>query len=249
MPPGPDEPAFYAELGDLQGDSYARNAFVRGTDEEVGALTRHLELGPGRRLLDVGCGDGRHLRALARRGVTGVGVDVSSGLVAAARRAAEAEGAGGLVFEVGDARRLAGVAAIAEAGPFDAGTALCHGAFGTHPATDPAVLAQLVRAVRPGGRVAVTAFSALFAARHLVDGDRFDPVHLVHHQVSEVHGADGVRRSFDLWTVAYTVPHLVRLAEDAGLEVVTVVGCEPGRYGGEGVALDDPELLLVGVRR
>jgi poly(A) polymerase len=36
-------------------------------------------------------------------------------------------------------------------------------------------------------------------------GDAFDPVHLVHHQVSEVRGPDHARRRFDLWTASYTV--------------------------------------------
>ena len=47
---------------------------------------------------------------------------------------------------------------------------LCQGAFGTHPATDPDVLAGVASCVRPGGLVVVTAFHALFAVRHLVDG-------------------------------------------------------------------------------
>jgi SAM-dependent methyltransferase len=37
-------------------------------------------------VLDVGCGPGRHVHALARRGVLGVGVDVSPAAVALARR-------------------------------------------------------------------------------------------------------------------------------------------------------------------
>ena len=44
-------------------------------------LLQHVR-GP---VLDVGCGPGRHLRALARRGVFGLGVDLSPGAVALAR--------------------------------------------------------------------------------------------------------------------------------------------------------------------
>jgi hypothetical protein len=99
--------------------------------------------------------------------------------------------------------------------------------------------------------VVVTVFHALFAARHLAPGDAFDPVHGTHHQVSEVHGPDHQRRRFDLWTAAYTVREAARLLADAGLEVLSVRGVEPGAYGrradGE-VALDDPELLLLARR-
>jgi hypothetical protein len=136
-------------------------------------------------------------------------------------------------------------------GGFDVVWSLCQGALGTSPATDPVVLAGLAAAVRPGGSVIATFFHALFAARHLAPGDAFDPVHLVHHQTSEVHGPDHARRSFDLWTASYTVREAVRLVGSAGLEVVDVRGVEPGAYGrraaGE-VALDDPELLVLARR-
>jgi SAM-dependent methyltransferase len=243
--PGPDEPAFYQVIGDFQRGLYRRNAFARGTPHEVAALRRRLGLAPGDLVLDVGCGDARHLRLLAAAGVRGVGVDVSAGLLAAGRDAARRDGvAGGLRFVRGDARRLpVGDAAV------DAALCLCHGGFGTSPETDAQVVAGLARAVRPGGRVAFTAFHALFAARHLVPGDAFDPARLLHHQVAEVVGPDAERRRFDLWTATYTAREARAVATTAGLEVVEVVGCEPGRYDGDGVGLDDPELLVVATGR
>lgn len=247
--PGPDAPAFYLGVGEFQGEDYARNAFAAGTEEEVAALTRLLHLDVGTRVLDVGCGDARHLRALAARGVVGTGVDVSPALVDAGRRAAGRAGVA-VTLEVADARDL--VAWLGpRAGGFDVAWSLCQGALGTSPATDPTVAGGLAAAVRPGGVVALTLFHALFAARHLAPGDAFDPVGLVHHQVAEVRGPDHARRRFDLWTASYTVREAARLATDAGLEVVSVRGVEPGAYGrrsdGE-VALDDPELLVIARR-
>ncbi|MTV25310.1 class I SAM-dependent methyltransferase [Nitriliruptoraceae bacterium ZYF776] len=250
--PGADAPAFYVPIGDFQGADYRRNAFAAGTAEEVAALTAIAGLRAGSRVLDVGCGDARHLRALAREpGVVGLGVDVAPGLVDAARAAAAADGVGDhLEVRVGDARALTS-ALGEEVGTFDVAWSLCQGGFGTSPATDPAVLSGLAAAVRPGGRVLVTGFHALFAARHLAPGDAFDPVHLVHHQVSEVRGRDHARRRFDLWTASYTVRDLVAALHDVGLVVTGVRGVEPGAYGrradGE-VALDDPELLVVARR-
>jgi SAM-dependent methyltransferase len=248
--PGPDVPAFYVAIGDLQGEDYARNAFARGTSEEVAVLRTLVPLEAGTRVLDVGCGDARHLRALAADpGVAGVGLDVSPGLVAAARRAATRERVD-LEVEVADARHL--VRYLGDrAGSFDVAWSLCQGGLGTSPVSDPDVVRGLAAAVRPGGHVVVTVFHALFAARHLSPGDAFDPVHLVHHQRTEVRGPDHARETVDLWTTSTTVPGAVRSLEDAGLEVTDVRGVEPGAYGrrapGE-VALDDPELLLVARR-
>lgn len=250
--PRSDEEAFYVPIGDFQGDDYHRNAFASGTAEEVRMLRERLRLTDDDRILDVGCGDARHLRALATTvGCAGVGVDVSPGLVDAAREAVAADGVEDRVeVRVGDARQLP--AALGDdVGRFDVAWSLCQGGLGTSPASDPAVVAGLAASVRPGGRVVVTLFHALFAARHLSPGDAFDPVHLVHHQVSEVRGPDHARRQFDLWTASYTVRDAVRLLADAGLTVDEVHGVEPGAYGsrpsGE-VALDDPELLLIATR-
>lgn len=46
-------------------------------------------LRPGRRVLDLACGAGRHLRAMRKAGVRAVGADFSSDLLAEARRAGE----------------------------------------------------------------------------------------------------------------------------------------------------------------
>ena len=248
-PPGAGEDAFYVPIGEFQGELYRRNAFAVHTTAEVDALVARTGLVAGQVVVDVGCGDGRHLRALAARGISGVGVDVSPALVEAARSAADRErptwpAGTELTFVTGDARHLDAVPAVPHRRA-DVAWTLCQGAFGTHPATDPDVVGGVARCVRPGGIVVVTAFHALFAVRHLVEGDAFDPVRLLHHQVSEVRGPDDARAQFDLWTAAYTVPELVRLAEACGLEVVEVAGAEPGRYDATAVRLDDPELLAV----
>ena len=234
--PGGDAPPFYVPIGEFQGDLYRRNAFAAHTAAEIDALARGLGLVPGDRVLDVGCGDGRHLRELATRGIGGHGIDAAPALVVAASAHDTPE----VTFAVGDARHL-----DVPAASFDVAWALCQGGFGTSPVTDPDVVRGLARAVRPGGHVVWTAFHTLFAVRHLAPGDAYDPVSQVHHQTSEVRGPDDRRRVFDLWTASYTVRDVARLVDELGLELVSVTGCEPGRYDGTAVGLDDPELLVV----
>lgn len=62
------------------------------TDNEVGYLVRLLEIAPGQRVLDLGCGYGRIAEGLARHGVQVTGVDLVPQMVEIARRRAAAAG-------------------------------------------------------------------------------------------------------------------------------------------------------------
>src|SRR3979411_2957639 len=76
---------------DFLGEASLRNAFTKGTEQEVEFLVDELALEPGMRVLDVGCGPGRHALALARRGITVHGIDRAAAFLAIARDAAREE--------------------------------------------------------------------------------------------------------------------------------------------------------------
>src|SRR3954469_24093478 len=88
------DPYWFDAVADFLGPAYLRNAFTMGTEQEVDFLVDALELRPGMRVLDAGCGPGRHSLALARRGIAVVGVDASPDFVELARSEA-----GGLPVE------------------------------------------------------------------------------------------------------------------------------------------------------
>ena len=67
-------------------------------------------VGAGSRVLDAGCGPGRHALGLARRGYVVEGVDRSPRLIEEARRLADEEGGLAVSFRVGDILELPPVA-------------------------------------------------------------------------------------------------------------------------------------------
>jgi SAM-dependent methyltransferase len=203
----------------------------------VAFLADVLGLRPGLRLLDVGCGPGRHAGAFAARGLQVVGVDISQrflGLAAAA---------GGARFVRADARTLPLSTASC-----DAAISLCQGGFGLVGADDGRVLREMARCVRSGGVVALSAFSSYFAVRHLEPGDTFDAGAGINHEWTTVRSEAGDEAPFELWTSCFTPRELRLLAGACGLTVRAIWSVSPGDYARRPPDLDHPEWLLIADR-
>jgi len=241
-PPSPDAHWFDA-VADFLGPAYLRNAFTKGTEQEVEFLIDALALEPGMRVLDVGCGPGRHALAFARRGYDAIGVDHSAAFVRLAREGAAAEGLSA-TFEELDVRALQRPAQA------DATICLCQGGFGLLGGRDETdVFGRIAATLRPGGALALSAFSSAFAVRHLESGEDYDPATGVLHEVATVRGPDGTEAPFELWTTCFTARELELLAGGAGLDAIEVHGVTPGAYRRQPPTLDHQELLLLARRK
>lgn len=230
---------WFEPIGDRMGRSYLRYAHTKGTVQEVDHLVDALSLRPGERVLDVGCGPGRHANELARRGIGVHGIDISTRFVELAR----AEAVDGATFERLDARSMTFES------EFDAVICLCQGAFGmmTGPADDEAVIAGIATAVAIGGRVALSAFNAYFAVRHHTDAT-FDADLGVAHERTVVRCDDGTEQEIDLWTGCYTPRELRSLFARHDLAVDSVTAAEPGAYGTLRADVDHAEFLVLAHR-
>ena len=230
---------WFEPLADHMGEAYLRYSFTKGTVQEIDYVVRAVGLAPGDRVLDVGCGPGRHAHELARRGVVVHGIDISERFVDIATDNAPP----GATFERMDARSLSFT------DDFDAVVCLCQGAFGlmTADGDDDDVVAGMAKALRPGGRLALSAFSAYFVVRHW-EGADFDADTGVNHEHTEVRDADGVAIPAELWTGCYTPRELRLLCSSHGLVADAVHSVEPGAYAAEPPTVDTAEFLLLAHR-
>ncbi|MAG57907.1 MAG: SAM-dependent methyltransferase [Planctomycetes bacterium] len=136
-----EAPWFEVAFGELYPVLYAHRDDASAAGETEFTV-RTLDLEPGDRVLDLGCGGGRHLRGLSAAGITAVGMDLSKALLDdnAAR--------GGERLVRADMRRL----------PFGPGTLDAVVSFFTSfgyfasDHEDRLVLREVARVVRPGGR-------------------------------------------------------------------------------------------------
>jgi SAM-dependent methyltransferase len=232
---------YFRTLAETLGEAYFRYDFTRGTSQEVGFLVEALALPAGARILDVGCGPGRHAVALARRGYAVTGVDVSPRFLAIAAERARRAGVPAAFFEV-DAR------VMPFDDEFDAVISLCQGGFGLMGDDDGLVLKRIAEATKAGGTVLLTAFNAYFEIRSSRPGATFDADKGIVHEHTTIRDEAGAERPAELWTGVYTPRELRLLAIGCGLVPEDVFAVSPGDYARRRPDLEHPELLLVARR-
>jgi SAM-dependent methyltransferase len=116
------------------------------TPRQVDFIVRELGLSSGQRVVDLGCGHGRHANELARRGYQVLGVDMVMGFLDRAREDARAEGLA-VNYALGDVRGL-GVLESFE------GALSLFDAFGfLDDEGNAAYLASVAQALVPGGHL------------------------------------------------------------------------------------------------
>lgn len=193
------------------------------TGREVDVLVNVLELKPLERVLDLGCGWGRHLAELKRRGFENlVGVDVQGAFL---------EPLDGVAMLKGDAARLEFEA------EFDA-VYCAFSALLSTPDAAPQVFSSVAEALKPGGRFLfdVTNRERLVQAdssRSWRGGDGlpwvleetfFDLLTGAQTICQRRLFADGHSDERTLTRFHYTLAELARLLQNAGLAVTDVYG-------------------------
>lgn len=242
-----DRPRVWQQFFDQHAPHYNQNPFTANTRAEVEFLVHLLELPAGSRILDVGCGTGRHSVMLAQMGYRMTGLDVSEGMLREARAAAEQAGV--------DVEWIQADAATWEAEVlYDAVICLCEGAIGlADPDEDPvshdlSVLRRIYGALRPNGRFVMTAMNGYAVIRQmsdeLVQEGRFDPATMLSVYEDEWDLPEG-KRVMKIRERLLIPPEMVAMLRHVGFTVDAVWGGTAGDWGKRPIKLDEVEAMYV----
>jgi SAM-dependent methyltransferase len=244
--------AFYAELYAHRDESEAER-IVAWLARRLGAPGSGGLL--GLRALDLACGAGRHLRALARRGVRAVGVDRSRDLLARAAALRRETGSRREELVLGDIRDL----------PFaDRSFGLTISMFTSigYFATDAEnrrVLSEAARVLDPGGHLLIDYLNAEAVVRTLVPASQrqvgefvVDEKRRIDHRERRIIKEVTVSRQASGERVKHYVESVAlwsrdELAAELAATSLLVVD-EVGDYDGEAFTAASPRLILLAVR-
>lgn len=247
---------WYEELFENYAKKYDQECFTQGTLGECDFIERETGGDKSVRILDIGCGTGRHAIELARRGYQVVGADLSAAQLARAREKA-AEQNVAIDFQRHDARELP------FAGEFDLAIMLCEGAFPLMEtdAMNFRILQNAAKALRLGGKLIFTTLNGLFPLFHSVKdflnaaaqegqaatrASSFDLMTFRDHNITAVEDDSGNKKELACNERYYVPSEITWLLKSAGFVKSEIFGAKLGAYSrNDPLTTDDFEMLVV----
>jgi len=251
---------WYEELFRDYGEKYENESFAQGTVGECDFIEKEIGRGHEARILDIGCGTGRHAIELAKRGYAVVGIDLSESLLKKAEEKALARGLG-IDFQRIDARSLP------FASEFDLAIMLCEGAFPLMETDEMnfCILQGAAKALKPGGKLIFTTLNGLFPLFHSLDeffaADRkegnaeygnhsFDLMTFRDHNTTTVVDDLGNKKELQCDERYYVPSEIAWLLKSLGFAQIDIFGARLGAFSrADKLTADDFEMLVVAEKK
>lgn len=242
-----DERTAWEKFFDSHAPVYMDNVFVTNTLAEVDFILEELKLNPGSRILDVGCGTGRHVIELAKRGYHVTGVDISSGMLAEGKKAAEAAGVE-IEWIQSNATKFTSDK------QFDAALCLCEGALCLLDMDDDliehdlGILRNIYVSLKPGAKLIMTTLNGYRMIRQYTNEDiekgSFDPVSLCE-IVPVEYDTPVAKKEVMIKQHGYLPSDLSLIFKLAGFDIENIWGGTAGNWGRRSIDLDEMEIMAI----
>ena len=155
---------WYESLFENYGEKYDNENFIQGTIGECDFIEKEIDFNKLLKIIDIGCGTGRHSIELTKRGYKVTGIDLSESLLKRAKEKAKAQNLQ-IDFQKHDARKL----------PFkdeyDLAIMLCEGAFPLMETDEMnyEILRNATNSLKASGKLIFTTLNGLFPLFHSVE--------------------------------------------------------------------------------
>ena len=235
---------------------YDNENFVQGTIGECDFIEKEIEYDKATRILDIGCGTGRHSIELAKRGYTVVGIDLSESLLTRAKEKAS-ERKLQIVFQKHDARNLPFLH------EFDLIIMICEGAFSLMETDEMnfQILQNAANALRPKGKLIFTTLNGLFPLFHSVkdfldsntkEGNAkcaslsFDLMTFREHNIINVEDDHGNKKELQCNERYYVPSEITWLLKTLNFKTVDIYGAKLGAFSrNDKLSTEDFEMLVI----
>ena len=245
---------WYEELFENNAENYEKEVFVTGTIGEVDFIEHEIGFDKSAKILDIGCGTGRHSIELAKRGYSLTGIDLSDSMLAKAK--AKAIDAGVSVdFIKKDARDFS------FGDSFNIAIMLCEGGFSLMETDEMnfKILENAYNSLQKGGKLIFTNLNGLFPLFHSVKDfldskaggettkeNNFDL--LTFREQSEYTFSDdnGAEKTLKCNQRYYVPSEITWLLKSIGFKAISICGCKLGAYNrNDKLTVDDFEMLVI----
>jgi 2-polyprenyl-3-methyl-5-hydroxy-6-metoxy-1,4-benzoquinol methylase len=249
---------WYKDLFDNYARTYDKESFTQGTIGEVDFIEQEINFDKSKKILDIGCGTGRHAIELARRGYKVTGIDLSESQLQRAQEKAKEAGVKVTFLQV-DARE------INFNREFNLVIMICEGAFPLMETDEMnyKILENATRALKSNGKIIFTTLNGLYPLFHSVK-------EFVN---SDIQGTSSVENTFDIMTFRdnytveltdddgkkkvlrcneryYTPSELTWLLKSLNFSQINIFGAKLGKFSRQDkLSTDDFEMLVVAEKR
>ncbi len=250
---------WYEALFENYAHKYDHEPFVQGTAGECDFIEREIVQDRSLKILDIGCGTGRHAIELTKRGYNVTGVDLSENQIKRARE--KAQEAGVIVdFQTQDARNLP------FENEFDLAIMLCEGGFSLMETDEMnfEILKNATKALKGKGTLMFTTLNGLFPLFHSVnefyesaqkEGQSrckecsFDLMTFRDYNTAVIEDDSGNKRELKCNERYYVPSEITWLLKTLGFKKIGIFGAKLGAYSrNDKLTIDDFEMLVVAER-
>ncbi|MDD5129918.1 MAG: class I SAM-dependent methyltransferase [Candidatus Omnitrophica bacterium] len=247
---------WYESLFENYARKYDQECYVRGTSGECDSIEREINHDKAIKILDIGCGTGRHAIELAKRGYQVTGIDLSESQLKRAKEKAKEQGVK-IDFQRLDARNLP------FNGDFDLTIMLCEGGFSLME-TDQMnfeILKNATKSLKNNGKFIFTALNGLFPLLHSVkdfygsaakEGGSvcksisFDLMTFRDHNRVEFEDDAGNKKVLECNERCYVPSEITWLLQSLGYKKIGIFGAKLGAYSrNDKLTTEDFEMLVI----